>query len=495
MTWRELVDAAVVGAARAPLPPLPPSLVDIAPADGTAAGDDAGVRLLVAAATLSRARRAGFRPPLDASETPEAAALDGELPPAPLSAQARLRSLLTDGNQLLVREWLTIAAGKVRPPDDALPALLESARQAAHDELLDALGPRGRWLARLNPIWAPYATRREDVDPEHLLELWSVSDHLTRELLLRQVRANDRGLARALVESTWTQDKPDVRDGWLSILLTDIGSDDEDIFENAIGDRSAEVRRTAVKGLGQLPQSRWQHQRNAEAATVLVVSKGLLKRTVTIVPLADMPPALARAGLPAAPAGTGQQAWVLQWLVGFAHPSVWRDVHGLDPAALLRSVEKSEWNKPFLAGLGIAARKFSDTPTLLALMETEEGRHLRPVTMQALPNDVRAEMAATHFLDPGGLMDVLQVSVPWPEKLTLRVVGALPTLLANPENAHLIGQVLTRLVMQLPPESALPNLDAVVHEKLRPSWRAFLDTLHTRAAIRRELSDPKEPSP
>ncbi len=492
MTWHELVDAALVGAGRAPLPDLPAALADLTPLDDR----DKGELFLTAAAVLSRARRAGLQPSLSAADAPAPALLDGELPLPPEAAQTRMRGLLSNGQRPLIVDWLTVAAGRFRVPDDALPALLELVRQNPQPELLDALGPRGRWLARLNPAWAQLAVREDDVTPDDLQELWATSDLATRETLLQDVLRRARPLARALVDSTWATDKAAARQAWIIQLATDVGPEDEPLLERALDDRSVDVRRAAVRALAGLPQSRWQRAINEQAAQVFTVTKGLLKRTITLTPPAEMPPELLRVGVTAAPPGTGQQAWALQQLVANTDPSVWRDRHGLDAQALVKTVQKSEWSKPFLAGLAAASSRYGDAPTMLALLELDEFAHVLVSALPALPNDTRAQLAAARLHTPLGLSHVFSLDVPWPDAFRRQFLAALPTLLTNPSNAHVMSSVLQRLVLQLPPDTPLPDVDAVLHDRLRSAWRTFTDTLHTRADIRRELTphDDKESS-
>ncbi|NUT52679.1 MAG: hypothetical protein HOV94_36140, partial [Saccharothrix sp.] len=169
--WDDLVSTALVGTAKRAVPG-----VDPASALGTALGGiarrDEAERLLDLAALALVHRRAGRLPGTGATAL-DACAPDAR-PAVPERARARLRLLLGSGTgerrtaiAELLPEWLAEARARgYRAPESELPALLDIAR--SHTELradVAALaGPRGRWLARLNPDWS-WATRiaAEDV--------------------------------------------------------------------------------------------------------------------------------------------------------------------------------------------------------------------------------------------------------------------------------------------------------------------------------------------
>jgi len=139
-----------------PAPHRPPA------AELVAAGlnqDDDQTRLLNYSAALSRARRAGFRPPeAGARPAPDPADEDGKAP-ASLAAERRLAELLRAGEHDLTAEWLRLLAARDparRPPDVLLPALLTAAasRPQLRSTLLPVLGPLAAWLARRNDEWA-----------------------------------------------------------------------------------------------------------------------------------------------------------------------------------------------------------------------------------------------------------------------------------------------------------------------------------------------------
>ncbi len=122
------------------------------------AGDDQA-RLLHSAAVVSRARRAGYRPPEAGQSTAPAPAEDDHRPEVCPAAERRLADLLGAGDHDLIAEWLRCLAAldrAKRPPDALVPALLTAAagRPVLRASLLPVLGPLVGWLAGFNGEWA-----------------------------------------------------------------------------------------------------------------------------------------------------------------------------------------------------------------------------------------------------------------------------------------------------------------------------------------------------
>ncbi|MEV8109384.1 DUF5691 domain-containing protein, partial [Streptomyces sp. NPDC088135] len=150
--WEELVTTALLGTDRRP---------------AGAAGGPAG--LLDAAALHTVRRRAGLLPASPAAR-PDPAPADPR-PPLPPAARHRLARLLADRSASggsggrrgtapdlteLIPQWLATANQQgFRAPAELLPALLDAARARTdlRPHALAFAGPRGLWLAGLNPEW------------------------------------------------------------------------------------------------------------------------------------------------------------------------------------------------------------------------------------------------------------------------------------------------------------------------------------------------------
>src|SRR5215469_2439375 len=255
--WPDLVDAAVVGMGRAQLPAVasaPAGLAELA----APAGSDvpAEARLLRLTAAASRARRAGFVPPLAADRTAPDQAPDDDRPGVSGAARRRLAELLATDQTELVTEWarLLAQAGR-RPPETSIPAvlyLLKDGNDALRKALLPLLGPRAAWLATINPEW-DWVIAASAGPPAPAS--WTTADRRARRELLELVRRRDPAAGRDLVASTWSADPAKDRAAFIAGLATGLGPDDEPLLDRAAADRQADVRRAAVGLLVKLPGS------------------------------------------------------------------------------------------------------------------------------------------------------------------------------------------------------------------------------------------------
>lgn len=179
-SWSRLVSVAMVGVVRAGEPgPInadlaePGAIADLlrlADQAGHEAADQPAPKVLRQAAILTVARRAAYMPrPVTGGLFPpfrpvrfhdgdtvhrSAEKLSGR--ECSSAATARLAMILTDRLHLLP-EWLKLVGeAGYRPPDVLLPELLDlGVRQPeVARALAKVLGPRGEWLAGLNPRWA-----------------------------------------------------------------------------------------------------------------------------------------------------------------------------------------------------------------------------------------------------------------------------------------------------------------------------------------------------
>ncbi|MGW8380705.1 DUF5691 domain-containing protein [Streptomyces sp. ODS28] len=285
--WGELVTAALLGAERR----TPPG------GSITALLDEAAVQTVQ--------RRAALRPAsAQPRDFPEAAP-DDPRAPLPEAAARRLALLLADrgagsgtgstGGRRSTRpdlaellpQWLSAACARgYRPPAAQLPALLDAAR--ARTDLrpgtLEFAGPRGLWLARLNPDWkfalrsaarqhavATTATKPDDEQgtgaeaaPAGAVsgavssaagQLWEEGLFAERVSVLTALRRHDPAAGRALLVSTWATERAEDRLMFLDTLREGLGPEDEPFLEGALADRSCTVRSTAAELLSGLPDS------------------------------------------------------------------------------------------------------------------------------------------------------------------------------------------------------------------------------------------------
>ncbi|UNO40330.1 DUF5691 domain-containing protein [Streptomyces sp. MST-110588] len=263
--WGELVTAALLGTERR-TPPVPGR-----------AGQGPAAALLDAAAVSTVRRRAALRP-APAGERPVPAPADPR-PPLPPAARRRLELLLADRGGTnpatrrgtapdlteLLPQWLA-AAGEhgYRAPEALLPALLDAARARTdlRSAALALAGPRALWLARLNEEWkfalrgaGSTAAAAAAGDPERVRRLWEEGLFAERVTLLVALRRRDPRAGRELLAATWATERAEDRLMFLDSLREGLSPADEPFLEQALSDRSRNVRATAAELLSTLPGS------------------------------------------------------------------------------------------------------------------------------------------------------------------------------------------------------------------------------------------------
>ncbi|OKI09942.1 hypothetical protein A6A06_04785 [Streptomyces sp. CB02923] len=262
-SWEELVSSALLGTERR-TPPVT-----------AREGRSTPAALLDAAAVSTVRRRAALRP-APARERPVPAPPDSR-PPLPPAARRRLALLLADRNGTgsghrrgtapdlteLLPQWLTAAARHgYRAPEALLPALLDAAR-ARTDLRAAALafaGPRALWLARLNDEWkfalrgiGSAAALPGADEPEAVRALWEEGLFAERVSLLAALRRRDPAAGLALLATTWATERAEDRLMFLDSLREGLSVADEPFLEEALADRSRNVRGTAAELLSALP--------------------------------------------------------------------------------------------------------------------------------------------------------------------------------------------------------------------------------------------------
>ncbi|MEU0665892.1 DUF5691 domain-containing protein [Streptomyces lavendulocolor] len=452
-TWEDLVTSALLGTDRRP------------PAAGVparSAGEDAPLALLDAAALHTVRRRAGLLPG-PAAALPEPAP-DDERPVPPEPARRRLAHLLADRSGSpsggrrgaapdlteLLPQWLSAAnAHGYRAPASVLPALLDAARARTdlRPAALTFAGPRGLWLARLNPEWryalrgAPGGTALPDpADAEAVRDLWDEGLFAERVALLGAVRAHDPDTAAALLASTWSTERAEDRLMFLDSLRTGLSDADEPFLEQALTDRSRNVRSTAAELLSALPRSAFARRMAARAATCVGLDRTGPEATVTVEAPHECDAGMQRDGVqPDPPPGRGERSWWLGQLVEAAPLTVWpARLGGRTPTDIVALPVADDWGDELHAAWCRAAVRQRDPDWARALLgppttppATGPGTSSlaeRSKLLSILPDAERALWVAD-FIAAHGLSEAFQLlgvcAVPWAEPLGRAVVDAL----------------------------------------------------------------------
>ncbi|MGC5038383.1 DUF5691 domain-containing protein [Streptomyces sp. DT190] len=456
--WEGLVTTALLGTDRR----TPP---------GTAPGQDAPVALLDAAAVETVRRRAGLRP-ARAAQRPQPAPEDRR-PPLPAAAARRLAMLLADrpgtsgGGRRgtapdlveLLPQWLAAANARgFAPPPQVLPALLDAARGRTdlRPAALEFAGPRALWLARLNPDWrfalraAPGggAALPHSQDDDRTRQLWQEGLFAERVALLSALRHREPAAARELLATTWATERAEDRLMFLDSLRTGLGPDDEPFLEQALADRSRNVRATAAELLSALPGSALAARMAVRAAACVAIDHMRATQaagaspTPTIVVEAphECDADMERDGVvPKAPAGRGERSWWFGQLVEAAPLGTWsRRLGGRTAREIVALPVADDWQGELHAAWCRAAVRQGDAEWSRALLGEPSAPEAggpgavslaeRAKLLGTLGAAERAEWVAG-FIAAHGLSEAFQLlgvcAVPWAPPLGRAVVDAL----------------------------------------------------------------------
>ncbi|MFF4657105.1 DUF5691 domain-containing protein [Streptomyces sp. NPDC001381] len=448
-TWDDLVTAALLGTDRR----TPP---------GTAPGRSAPAALLDAAAAETVRRRAGLRPGR-AAPRPEPAPADPR-PALPAPAARRLALLLADrpgggaGRRgtapdlmELLPQWLAAAnAHGYAPPAEALPALLDAARGRTdlRPAALRFAGPRALWLAGLNPDWrfARRAAPGGDASlprPEEtgrIEKLWQEGLFAERVALLASLRSRVPDTARELLESTWPTERAEDRLMFLDSLRTGLGARDEPFLEEALADRSRNVRATAAELLSALPGSALAARMAVRAGACVAVDHTRDRPTLVVEAPHECDAAMERDGVSSkAPSGRGERSWWFGQLVEAAPLAAWpARLGGRTPEQIVALPVADDWLSELHGAWCRAAVRQRDAVWSRALLGPPSAPGAggpgavslaeRAKLLSTLPVGERAEWVAG-FIAAHGLSEAFQLlgvcAVPWAAPLGRAVVDAL----------------------------------------------------------------------
>ncbi|MGW9396505.1 DUF5691 domain-containing protein [Streptomyces sp. NPDC055642] len=525
--WEELVTTALLGTDR-----RTPS--------GAAPGPRAPSALLDAAAVATVRRRAGLRPARAAARVEPSP--EDPRPVLPPAAARRLTMLLTDrpgtsgGGRRgtapdlmeLLPQWLAAANARgFAPPPDALPALLDAARGRTdlRPAALRFAGPRALWLARLNPDWrfalrstpgggAPVPSPR---DMDGIRRLWQEGLFAERVALLSTLRAREPAAARELLAATWATERAEDRLMFLDSLRTGIGPDDEPFLEQALADRSRNVRATAAELLSALPGSALAERMAVRAGACVAVDRTRDVPAITVEAPHECDAGMERDGVVAkAPAGRGERSWWFGQLVESAPLGSWsRRLGGRTPREIVALPVADDWQSELHAAWCRAAVRQRDAAWSRALLGEPSAPEAggpgavslaeRAKLLGMLNGAERAEWVAG-FIEKHGLSEAFQLlgvcAVPWAAPVGRAVVDALNIArdagsypwsfsgvmglaerCLDPSEA---GRLDALLAVPDEPENASPGAGGYWSE----AFQRLVTTLRLRAAMLAELTPP-----
>lgn len=531
-TWEELVTTALLGTdRRAPV--------------GGAPGREAPVALLDAAAVETVRRRAGLRP-AQAARRPEPAAEDPR-PALPAAATRRLAMLLADrpgtgGGRRgtspdlmeLLPQWLAAANARgFAAPPQTLPALLDAARGRTdlRPAALAFAGPRALWLARLNPDWrfalraAPGGgTALPDPDDDsaagEVQRLWQEGLFAERVALLAAIRARRPAAARELLAASWATERAEDRLMFLDSLRAGLSADDEPFLEQALGDRSRNVRATAAELLSALPGSALAARMAVRAGACVAVDHTRDIPTIAVEAPLECDTRMERDGVVAKPpSGRGERSWWLGQLVEAAPLGSWPGrLGGRTSQEIVALPVADDWQGELHAAWCRAAVRQRDPEWARALLGAPSAPEAggpgavslaeRAKLLGTLDARERAAWVAG-FIATHGLSEAFQLlgvcAVPWAPALGRAVVDALDIAREAGSYPWSFSGVMGLAERCLDPAAAsrLDGLLAVPDEKENASpgaggywaeaFQRLVTTLRLRAAMADELGVTPEP--
>ncbi|MFJ4583959.1 DUF5691 domain-containing protein [Streptomyces echinatus] len=529
--WEELVTAALLGTDRRAPARLTP-------------GRTAPAALLDAAAVMTVRRRAGLRP-ARAAQRPEPAPGDPR-PALPAPAAHRLTTLLADRSggagsgrrgsspdlMELLPQWLATAnAHGYAAPPQALPALLDAARGRTdlRPAALAFAGPRALWLARLNADWrfalraAPGggAALPDAEEPEAVRRLWQEGLFAERAALLGALRARTPALGRELLASTWATERAEDRLMFLDTLRTGLSDADESFLEQALGDRSRNVRATAAELLSALPGSALAARMAVRATACVALDRTGNAPAITVEAPPECDTGMERDGVVATPpAGRGERSWWLAQLVEAAPLAGWRGRLGGRTAEEIVALPVADgWQGELHAAWCRAAVRQRDAAWSRALLGPPSAPEAggpgavslaeRAKLLASLEPAERAAWVAG-FIATHGLSEAFQLlgvcAVPWAPPLGQAVVDALNIARDAGSYPWSFSGVMGLAERCLDPAEAV-RLEALLaipdeREDSAPgaggywaeAFQRLVTTLRLRAAMTRELAPPAPPT-
>lgn len=357
--WDELVKIAVIGTER-----QSPKGVDAPGAAGELLrrldGSDRESAFLTSTGVLAVCRRAGFVPAAGSEALPDPAMAD-DVPACGSAAADRLGRMLAGEHRELLPEWLdALAQARKRAPHRSLPELLELGRTTANLRPLiePVLGLRGQWLMARNPDWQWSAPSDDE-------SAWQTGSRDARISLLRRLRQSNAARARELLAGTWSQEPPEDRAAFISVLQIGLGPEDEPFLESALDDRRKEVRKTAAALLTQIAGSQLVSRMRERIKPLMSISASRRGARIDLTLPAAPDKGLERDS--AGPVGAGEKAWSLRQMLAAVPPAEWTQ-SGAMPSDLIRAALKHEWKDALLEGWAQAAVNHRDSAWAEALL-------------------------------------------------------------------------------------------------------------------------------
>lgn len=444
---------------------------------------DPGEQLLAAWSVTERLHRLEAGETITPNKTANAPTDERPLPSSRLSKGFQL--ILRGTYPHLLPEALRLLQEKdIQFPPFLLPDLLTKAVSLQDQEpakaqfLLKAAGPRGSWLAGLNPEWS---TLREDYN--YAASFAQEATPGRRTTLLKRWRQQDPSAAREALTPIWAKQSPKNQEMLLEALMVNPTADDLPWLRERMAPKRRGVRRALLKLLLRLREPQATEAlttlaaasldeqgkivsilNNSAATEVLKDYGGLLKKESLAEFLLDvLPPNL------------------LPDLVGKTGPEFWSGLRKQELQRITRTLLRYPMDEWWFAFVRFACRV---NPAQLPLQETAE-------ITASLPQEeftsifhelLDEEKDVLHF---GGVPRILALSreMPWSERITKAFVLQLVKTLRE---VHTVPYSLQR-DLQSHWKLAIPLLHVSTFGWLRTQLHAMTERADTFGKLATEV--------
>jgi hypothetical protein len=262
----------------------------------------------------------------------------------------------------------------------AVPHRFEYVYQA----VLPILGQRGQWLYQFHQqsIWGAESSSAPgngapNPAPDQDEENWKAAPHRERQWTLERLRKTDPDRARQWLAAAWPTEKAEHRAEFLEELAVGLSARDEEFLEQALADRSAEVRRIAARLLARLPESALSRQVRELAEGILVYMPVVVRRKLGAAPTTPSARGLVgtlavnlphqfdkawkRLGIEEKPpTGKGARSFWASQLLALVPPSHWESQLQVPAKELIEAAESCEDGVVILEAWSEAAPLFEE---------------------------------------------------------------------------------------------------------------------------------------
>ncbi len=224
-------------------------------------------QLLATVAGLKLQQLAGWIPPITHEKLNVPSVIE-ERDVCSREAMIHLLMMLDGKYKEFLPMWLRAMAEHNKiVPEEALPVLLDFGRKNKdlRELILPVLGRRGEWLAEM-------ATRHDWLwfKPRNVKRRWEQGANATRIELIELLRESDPSQAREMIAEVWDKENKEIRMKLLAALKINLSVEDEEFIENALEDRTYDVRNLAIELLARLPESALRQRMQERALRCLV---------------------------------------------------------------------------------------------------------------------------------------------------------------------------------------------------------------------------------